>query len=129
MVRIAFAIDTHDREIMAWVATPDGGISGEMIRGRMLNYAESRFDALRAPHSVQCWLTIAPATPPVKPSISPQPSTSSPASPQSSAISATVGQISACVDKVPAGVQVCVRHGSISMPSKIVIVAHVECSR
>ena len=55
MVRIAFAIDTHDREIMAWVATPDGGISGEMIRGMMLNCAESRFDALRAPHSVQ-WL-------------------------------------------------------------------------
>ena len=55
VVRIAFAIDTHDREIMAWVATPDGGISGEMIRDMMLSCVESRFDALRAPHPVQ-WL-------------------------------------------------------------------------
>ena len=40
---------------MALVATPDGGISGEMIRDMMLNCVESRFDALRAPHPVQ-WL-------------------------------------------------------------------------
>ena len=55
-VRIAFAIDTHDREIMAWVATSGGGISGEMIRDLMLDCVERRFDALRAPHPVQ-WLT------------------------------------------------------------------------
>jgi transposase InsO family protein len=30
VVRVAFAIDTHDREVMAWVATSGGGISGEM---------------------------------------------------------------------------------------------------
>ena len=55
VVRIAFAIDTHDREIMAWVATSGGGISGEMIRDLMLDCVERRFDALRAPHQVQ-WL-------------------------------------------------------------------------
>jgi transposase InsO family protein len=55
VVRIAFAIDTHDREIMAWVATSGGGISGEMIRDIMLDCLERRFDALRAPHQVQ-WL-------------------------------------------------------------------------
>lgn len=55
VVRVAFAIDTHDREIMAWVATSGGGISGEMIRDLMLDCVERRFDALRAPHQVQ-WL-------------------------------------------------------------------------
>jgi len=54
-VRVAFAIDTHDREIMAWVATSGGGISGEMVRYLMLDCVERRFDALRAPHQVQ-WL-------------------------------------------------------------------------
>ena len=55
VVRIAFAIDTHDREIMAWIATSGGGISGEMIRDLMLDCVERRFDALQAPHQVQ-WL-------------------------------------------------------------------------
>ena len=54
VVRLAFAIDTHDREVMAWVATT-GGISGEMIRDLMLACVEQRFAALRAPHPVQ-WL-------------------------------------------------------------------------
>ncbi|WP_188974037.1 DDE-type integrase/transposase/recombinase, partial [Neoroseomonas lacus] len=55
VVRVAFAIDTHDREVMAWVATSGGGISGEMIRDMMLDCVERRFDALRAPQPVQ-WL-------------------------------------------------------------------------
>ncbi|MBJ7252177.1 MAG: IS3 family transposase, partial [Acetobacteraceae bacterium] len=50
MVRIAFAIDTHDREIITWVATHGSGISGEMIRDMMLDCVERRFNALRAPH-------------------------------------------------------------------------------
>jgi transposase InsO family protein len=54
VVRLAFAIDTHDREVMAYVATT-GGISGEMIRDLMLACVERRFAALRAPHPVQ-WL-------------------------------------------------------------------------
>jgi transposase InsO family protein len=55
VVRVAFAIDTHDREVMAWVATSGGGISGEMIRDMMLDCVERRFDAIRAPQPVQ-WL-------------------------------------------------------------------------
>ena len=37
LVRIAFEIDTHDREIITWVATHGGGISGETIRDMMLD--------------------------------------------------------------------------------------------
>ena len=36
VVRIAFAIDTHDREIITWVATHGSGISGALNR-RSLN--------------------------------------------------------------------------------------------
>ncbi len=54
VVRVAFAIDTHDREIIAWQAAA-GGISGEMIRDLMLACVERRFSACRAPHPVQ-WL-------------------------------------------------------------------------
>ncbi len=54
-VHVAFAIDTHDREIISWVATAGGGISGEMVRDMMLDCVERRFDAIRAPHPVQ-WL-------------------------------------------------------------------------
>jgi transposase InsO family protein len=31
VVRVAFAVDCHDREVISWVATT-AGISGEMIR-------------------------------------------------------------------------------------------------
>ncbi|MBX6373146.1 MAG: IS3 family transposase [Acetobacteraceae bacterium] len=55
VVRVAFAIDTHDREVMAWVATIGAGISGEMVRDMMLECVERRFDAVRAPEPVQ-WL-------------------------------------------------------------------------
>lgn len=55
VVRVAFAIDTHDREVMAWVATAGAGISGEMIRDMMLACVERRFGDLRAPRPVQ-WL-------------------------------------------------------------------------
>ena len=55
VVRVAFAIDTHDREVMAWVATAGAGISGEVVRDMMLECVERRFDAVRAPEPVQ-WL-------------------------------------------------------------------------
>jgi putative transposase len=55
VVRVAFAIDTHDREVMAWVAAAGAGIGGEMVRGMMLECVERRFDAVRAPQPVQ-WL-------------------------------------------------------------------------
>jgi transposase InsO family protein len=54
VVRVAFAIDTHDREVMAWAAAM-GGISGRMMRDLMLACVEARFGGLRTPLPVQ-WL-------------------------------------------------------------------------
>jgi transposase InsO family protein len=55
VVRLAFALDRHDREAISWVATT-AGISGEMIRDMMVRRVEQRFGAVRAPHPVQ-WLS------------------------------------------------------------------------
>jgi len=55
VVRVAFALDCHDREAISWVATT-GGISGEMIRDMMVRCVEQRFGTIRAPHPVQ-WLS------------------------------------------------------------------------
>jgi putative transposase len=55
VVRVGFALDCHDREIIGWVATT-AGISGEMIRDMMVRCVEQRFAAIRAPHPVQ-WLS------------------------------------------------------------------------
>jgi putative transposase len=54
IVRLAFALDCHDREAIGWVAT-SAGISGEMIRD-MVQCVEQRFGTIRAPHPVQ-WLS------------------------------------------------------------------------
>ena len=51
---MAFAIDTHDREVMAWQAATTG-ISGEMIRTLMLACVAQRFGTCWVPHPVQ-WL-------------------------------------------------------------------------
>ena len=53
IVRLAFALDCHDREIIGWVATT-AGISGEMIRD-LVECVERRFNAVRAPRPIQ-WL-------------------------------------------------------------------------
>jgi putative transposase len=50
VVRVALALDCHDREIIGWVATT-AGISGEMIRDLMVECVERRFGAARAPPS------------------------------------------------------------------------------
>ena len=55
VVRVVFAIDTCDREIIAWQAATTG-ISGETVRDLMLACVEQRFGTCRAPHRVQ-WLT------------------------------------------------------------------------
>jgi putative transposase len=55
VVPIAFAIDTHHREIITPIAIYAGGILGEMIRDIMLDCVERRFNALRVPFPVQ-WL-------------------------------------------------------------------------
>ena len=53
LVRLAFIIDAHDREIIAWHAVADAGISGSMVRDMMLEAVESRFAALQAPHAAR----------------------------------------------------------------------------
>jgi transposase InsO family protein len=55
LVRVAFALDCHDREVISWVATT-AGISGEMIRDMMVRSVEQRFGTIRAPYPVQ-WLS------------------------------------------------------------------------
>ena len=56
IVRVAFIIDAHDREIIAWHAVVGLGISGSMVRDMMLEAIETRFAALRAPNPIE-WLT------------------------------------------------------------------------
>ena len=55
MVRVLFAIDACDREIMGWSATT-GGISGEMVRDLMIACVERRFRATKLPHVIE-WLS------------------------------------------------------------------------
>ena len=56
IVRAAFIVDAHDREIIAWQAVAGAGISGSMVRDMMLEAVETRFAALRSPHLLE-WLT------------------------------------------------------------------------
>ena len=55
-VRIAFVIDAHDREIIAWRAVVGMEISGSLVRDLMLKTVEKRFGTLRAPMPVE-WLS------------------------------------------------------------------------
>jgi transposase InsO family protein len=54
-VRVAFALDTCDREAMAWCAST-AGVTGEMIRDLMVESVERRFGDQPLPHPVQ-WLS------------------------------------------------------------------------
>jgi len=56
IVRVAFVIDAHDREIIAWRAVAGAGISGSDVRDMMLEAVETRFGTLRAAHPVE-WLS------------------------------------------------------------------------
>jgi transposase InsO family protein len=53
VVRAAFIIDAHDREIIAWRAVVNSGISGSDIRDMMLEAVESRFGTIRAPETIE----------------------------------------------------------------------------
>lgn len=55
VVRVAFVLDCHDREVIGWTATT-GGVSGEMIRDMMIESVERRFGSPRVPHRLE-WLT------------------------------------------------------------------------
>lgn len=53
VVRGAFVLDAHDREVIAWRAVTGGGISGSDVRDMMLEAVETRFDGLRAPAPIE----------------------------------------------------------------------------
>jgi putative transposase len=56
VVRVAFALDCCDREVISHVATT-GGITGEMVRDLMVESVEARFGSMaRLPHAVE-WLS------------------------------------------------------------------------
>ena len=55
VVRVTFALDTCDREAIAWVAGTEG-FSGEIVRDVMLLAVERRFGAYKVPHAIE-WLT------------------------------------------------------------------------
>ncbi|MFB9794941.1 IS3 family transposase [Shinella granuli] len=52
-VRLAFIIDAFDREIIAWTAVANAGISGSDVRDMMLEAVEKRFGTTRAPHAIE----------------------------------------------------------------------------
>lgn len=56
VVRIVFVIDACDREIIAWSAVANAGISGEMVCDLMVAAVERRFQTLKAPHRLE-WLS------------------------------------------------------------------------
>jgi transposase InsO family protein len=53
IVRGAFIIDAHDRELIAWRAVVNAGISGSDVRDMMLEAVEKRFGGYQAPHPVE----------------------------------------------------------------------------
>lgn len=53
IVRCAFILDAHDREIIAWCAVVNKGISGSDVCDMMLAAVEARFGGHRAPHQVE----------------------------------------------------------------------------
>ena len=56
VVRLLFVLDACHREIIAWLAAANAGISGEMVRDLMIAAVERRFGPTRAPHAVE-WLS------------------------------------------------------------------------
>lgn len=53
IIRLAFIIDAFDREIIAWIAVANAGISGSDVCDMMLEAVEKRFNGTRAPHAIE----------------------------------------------------------------------------
>ncbi|WP_209428492.1 IS3 family transposase [Pararhodobacter sp. SW119] len=53
IIRGAFIIDACDREVIAWRAVVNAGISGSDVRDMMLEAVEKRFGTFRAPAAVE----------------------------------------------------------------------------
>ena len=90
IIRAAFLIDAHDREVIAWRAVSGVGISGSDIRDMLLEAVERRFGACRVPEVIEVLLTMGAFTLRRKPGSSPANSASSPASRRLAARSPTV---------------------------------------
>ena len=56
IVRVLFAIDACDREIIAWSAVAGAGVSGEKVRDMMIVCVERRFGSTRVTHPIE-WLS------------------------------------------------------------------------
>jgi hypothetical protein len=61
MVRVLFAIDACDREVVGWLAT-SAGISGEMVRDLMVACVERRFGISKTAHPVEFCASVFSAT-------------------------------------------------------------------
>lgn len=53
VIRLAFLIDAHDREIISWRAVANAGISGSDVRDMLLEAVELRFGTHRAPEQIE----------------------------------------------------------------------------
>jgi putative transposase len=53
VVRAAFIMDTHDREIISFTAVAKAGISGSDIRDILLEAVEKRFEGLQVPNPIE----------------------------------------------------------------------------
>ncbi len=53
VVRAAFLIDAHDREIISWRAVANAGISSSDVRDMLLEAVEQRFGTYQAPYAVE----------------------------------------------------------------------------
>ena len=53
IIRGAFLIDACDREVIAWRAVANAGISGSDVQDMMLEAVEARFGGICAPHPVE----------------------------------------------------------------------------
>lgn len=53
VIRGAFVIDAHDREVIAWCAVANAGVSGSDVRDMTLEAVEARFGGLHAPRSIE----------------------------------------------------------------------------
>ncbi len=53
IIRGAFIIDAHDREIISWRAVVNAGISGSDICDIMLEAVEARFGSYRTSHPIE----------------------------------------------------------------------------
>lgn len=56
VVRVLSVLEACDREIIAWSAVAQAGISGEMVRDLIVTAVERRFGTAMAPHAVE-WLS------------------------------------------------------------------------